>query len=77
VVKAKKKEKKVVKHEKTCSDNQHAFIPFSFDTFGFLAPEVVSPRSLNIVFHRIDFAIQKGLTAQLVASLPLIQVFQE
>ncbi|MCI17816.1 auxilin-like protein, partial [Trifolium medium] len=23
---------KVTKHEKTCSDNQHAFIPFAFDT---------------------------------------------
>jgi len=22
-------------------DNQHAFIPFDFDTFGFLAPKVV------------------------------------
>ena len=32
---------KVAKHEKACSDNQHAFIPFAFDTFGFLAPEVV------------------------------------
>ena len=32
---------KVAKHEKTCSDNQHVFIPFSFDTFGFLASEVV------------------------------------
>jgi hypothetical protein len=28
---------KVVKHEKTCSDNQNAFIPFDFDIFGFLA----------------------------------------
>jgi len=27
---------KVVKYEKTYSDNQHAFIPFAFDTFGFL-----------------------------------------
>jgi len=80
---------KVAKHEKTCSDNQHAFIPFAFDTFGFLAPEVVdllhrvqkvmhsnvmSPRSMNVVFTRIDFAIQKGLAAQLVARLPSIQV---
>jgi hypothetical protein len=32
---------KVAKHEKTCSDNQHAFIPLVFDTFGFLAPDVV------------------------------------
>jgi len=67
---------KVAKHEKTCADNQHAFIPFAFDTFGFLASEVVdllhrvqrvmynnvmSPRSMNVVFTRIGFAIQKGL----------------
>ena len=25
-------------NDKTCSYNQHAFIPFVFDTFGFLAP---------------------------------------
>ena len=69
----------VVKHEKAGSDNQHAFIPFAFDTFGFLAPDVVdllhrvqkvmhnnvmSPRSMNVVFTtRIDFAIQKSLAA--------------
>jgi len=29
---------KMIKHEKTCSDNQHAFISFAFDIFGFLAP---------------------------------------
>ncbi|MCI11580.1 auxilin-like protein [Trifolium medium] len=33
---------KVAKHEKTCTHNQHAFISFAFDTFDFLAPEVVS-----------------------------------
>jgi hypothetical protein len=32
---------KVTKHEKACSDNQHAFIPFVFDTFGFLSSDVV------------------------------------
>ncbi|KAL6547310.1 hypothetical protein OROMI_023031 [Orobanche minor] len=32
---------KVAKHEKTCMENQHAFMPFAFDTFGFLVPEVV------------------------------------
>ncbi|GKE51745.1 hypothetical protein Tco_1486901, partial [Tanacetum coccineum] len=32
---------KVTKHEKTCFENQHVFIPFAFDTFGFLAPEAV------------------------------------
>jgi len=63
---------KVDKHEKTCSDNQHAFIPFVFDTFGFLAPEIVdllrgvqrvmhnnvmTPKSMNVVFTMIDFPI--------------------
>jgi len=32
---------KMAKHEKACSDNQHAFMPFAFDTFGFLALDVV------------------------------------
>ncbi|KAL6521158.1 hypothetical protein OROGR_017727 [Orobanche gracilis] len=32
---------KVMKHEKACIENQHMFIPFAFDTFGFLAPDVV------------------------------------
>ncbi|KAK2418388.1 hypothetical protein QL285_040591 [Trifolium repens] len=66
---------KVVKYEKSCSDNQHAFIPFAFDTFGFLVPEAVdilkrvqkvmhsnvaSSRSLDVMFKMIGFAIQKG-----------------
>nr|GEX34219.1 uncharacterized mitochondrial protein AtMg00810-like [Tanacetum cinerariifolium] len=32
---------KVTKHEKACIENQHVFIPFAFDTFGFLAPKAV------------------------------------
>jgi len=70
-------------------DNQHAFIQFAFDTFYFLAPKdvdllhrvqrvmhsnVMSPRSTNVVFTKINFAIQKGLAAQLVARLPSIHV---
>lgn len=58
--------------EKTCSDKQHAFILFVFGTFVFLAPKVVdllhiiqmvmhnnimSSRSMNVLFKRIDFAI--------------------
>jgi hypothetical protein len=35
---------------------------------------VVYPKSLDIVFKRIDFAIQKGLAAQLIACLPSIQM---
>nr|GEU47878.1 putative reverse transcriptase domain-containing protein [Tanacetum cinerariifolium] len=75
---------KVTKHEKACIENQHVFIPFAFDTFGFLAPEavellsrvqrvmhsnVMTPRSTDMVFKRIGFAIQKRLAAQLVARL--------
>ncbi|KAK2380247.1 hypothetical protein QL285_067961 [Trifolium repens] len=33
---------KVAKHQRVCSNNQHAFIPFAFDTFGFLAPDAVN-----------------------------------
>nr|GEX03266.1 putative reverse transcriptase domain-containing protein [Tanacetum cinerariifolium] len=76
---------KVIKHEKACIRNQHVFIPFAFDIFGFLAQEamellsrvqrimhnnVMTPRSTDVVFKRIGFAIQKGLAAQLVARLP-------
>ena len=79
---------KMAKHKKACSDNHHVFIPFDFDTFGFLAPEavdllhrvqkvmrsnVISPKSMNVVFTRIGFASQKGLAAQLVACLSSIQ----
>lgn len=36
---------KMTKHKKICSENQSTYI--------------VSPRSINIVFKRIDFIIQK------------------
>jgi hypothetical protein len=67
-----------VKQERTCSHNQHAFIPFAFDTFGFPASNdvdmlktvqkvihnnVVSHRSQDIVFNRIDLAIDYGLAS--------------
>ena len=80
---------KVTKHEKACLENQHVFIPFAFDAFGFLAPEAVEllgrvqrvmhnnvmmPRSMNVVFKRLGFAIQKGLAAQLVVRLPSISM---
>ncbi|GJX71626.1 hypothetical protein Tco_0308797 [Tanacetum coccineum] len=82
---------KVTKQEKTCIKNQHVFIPFTFDTFGFLAPEavellsrvqrvmhskVMTPRSTDVVFKRIGFAIQKGLAAQLVARLPSTTIWE-
>jgi hypothetical protein len=72
----------MAKNDKFCGENQHIFISFAFDIFGFLTLEVVnllkkiqttmhsnivSPRSMNVVFQRLDFAIRKGLAAQLVA----------
>nr|GEX18693.1 putative reverse transcriptase domain-containing protein [Tanacetum cinerariifolium] len=78
---------KVAKHEKACLENQHVFIPFAFDTFGFLAPETEkflnrvqrvvqsncsTPKTQNFIFSRIGFAIQKRVAAQLVARLPAI-----
>ncbi|MFS7922425.1 hypothetical protein Hanom_Chr03g00248991 [Helianthus anomalus] len=80
---------KVTKHEKACLDNQHVFIPFAFDTFGFLVPEavdllsrvqrvmhsnVMTSRSMDVVFKRDSFAIQKEVAAQLVARLPTISM---
>nr|KAJ0205010.1 hypothetical protein LSAT_V11C500282860 [Lactuca sativa] len=32
---------KVAKHENACIENQHVFVPFAFDTFGFLASEAM------------------------------------
>ncbi|GJS64036.1 hypothetical protein Tco_0678600 [Tanacetum coccineum] len=76
---------KVAKHKKACFENQHVFIPFAFDTFGFLASKVEeflnrvqrvvqsnfsTPKTQNFIFSRIGFAIQKGVAAQLVARLP-------
>ncbi|GJU28474.1 putative reverse transcriptase domain-containing protein [Tanacetum coccineum] len=79
--------RKVAKHEKACLENQHVFITFAFDTFGFLAPKVdefltrvqrvvqsnfSTPKTQNFIFSRIGFAIQKRVAAQLVARLPAI-----
>ncbi|XP_022032741.1 uncharacterized protein LOC110933848 [Helianthus annuus] len=40
--------KKVDKHAKACADNQHAFVPFAFDTFGSLAPEAILESLLSV-----------------------------
>jgi hypothetical protein len=79
----------VAKHERAYSENQHVFILFAFDTFGFLEPEavdvlkivqrvmysnVVSPRFQDVIFKMISFVIQKGLAAQLITRLPSIKV---
>jgi hypothetical protein len=61
---------------------------FAFDTFGFFTPEAVdifkrvqrvmhsnlmSPRSQDVVFKKIDFTIQKGIATLFVARLPFIK----
>jgi hypothetical protein len=35
---------------------------------------VVSPKSVNVVFQRLGFVIQKGLAAQLITRLPFIDM---
>ncbi|MFS7956166.1 hypothetical protein Hanom_Chr07g00651381 [Helianthus anomalus] len=35
---------------------------------------VMTPRSMDVVFKRLSFAIQKGVAAQLVARLPTISL---
>ncbi|KAL8266895.1 hypothetical protein R6Q59_004239 [Mikania micrantha] len=79
----------LAKHEKACAENQHAFIPFAFDTFGSLAPDAATflkrvqqvvhsnsstPKNANFVFSRIGFAIQKGVAVQLVFSLTCLSI---
>ncbi|KAJ0743220.1 putative exostosin [Helianthus annuus] len=67
--------KKVDKHAKACTDNQHAFVPFAFDNFGSLAPEAIrlltrvqkvvnsscsSTGGQGFVFNMLEFAFRKG-----------------
>ena len=79
--------KKVEKHANACEENQHVFVPLAFDTFGSLAPEAIrfltrvqrvvhgnvsTPGEQGFVFIRLGFAIQKGVTPQLVACMPAV-----
>nr|GEV06728.1 auxilin-like protein [Tanacetum cinerariifolium] len=54
---------KVAKHEKACLENQHVFIPFAFDTFGFLAPE--TEKFLN----RVQRVVQKEMTREAIEKI--------
>jgi hypothetical protein len=40
---------KIVKYEKTCSDNQYFFISFVFNTFDFLIPKAVVPSKKRVI----------------------------
>ena len=78
---------KVAKHQKVCMENRHTFIPFSFDTFGFLSPEavellnkvqhvmhsnVMTPRSIDVVFKKeLVLSSKKGLRHNLSFVYPL------
>lgn len=42
---------KLKKYEKTCSYIQHTFIPFAFDTFGFIAPDTNHLRRFQILSY--------------------------
>jgi hypothetical protein len=46
---------KMIKHEKACFDNQYIFILFVFDTFRFLAPDVVDLLIINTLFVYLLF----------------------
>ncbi|GJZ36388.1 hypothetical protein Tco_0582579 [Tanacetum coccineum] len=57
---------KVTKHEKACIENQHVFIPFAFNTFGFLAPEAVKllnrvQRVMNSLLCTFGFGVIDGV----------------
>ncbi|GAU47853.1 hypothetical protein TSUD_404300 [Trifolium subterraneum] len=65
---------KVAQYEIACSNNQHAFIPFAFDTFGFLAPYVVNilqriqrVMHRNVVSHRL-LVDREGLWFRVLAT---------
>jgi len=50
----------MAKHEKVCFDNQHAFIPFAFDIFGFLAPKA------DDVLHSVQRAMHSKVMSYLL-----------
>jgi len=70
----------VAKYDKMVSDNEHAFISFTFDTIDFLALETNGLRkriqmimysnvmSMNLVFMMIDFTIQKRVSGAVCCS---------
>ncbi|GJW04814.1 RNA-directed DNA polymerase, eukaryota [Tanacetum coccineum] len=56
---------KVAKHEKACLENQHVFIPFAFDTFGFLAPEAEEflNRVQRVVQTKLNDSVESDTTS--------------
>ncbi|GJZ63144.1 hypothetical protein Tco_0619565 [Tanacetum coccineum] len=59
---------KVTKHDKACIKNQHVFVHFAFDTFGFLTLEEVE--LLNRVQRVMHSNVMTPRSTKLVARLP-------
>jgi len=67
---------KVAKHEKTHSDNRHAFIPFTFDIFRFLSPETLCLiGSWTLSSKRLILSSKKGLRRSLLHACLLCVIF--
>jgi hypothetical protein len=69
---------KVPKHERTCYNNQHDFLALDVVNIlkklqRFMHNNVISSRSLDIVFKRICFSIKK-ISDELIIRLSFIQV---
>nr|GEW27007.1 auxilin-like protein [Tanacetum cinerariifolium] len=82
---------KVTKHEKACIENQHVFIPFAFNTFGFLAADavellsrvqrvmhinVITPRSTDVLPNPLDKTLLSRRLLPLNGSIAWIDVFK-
>ncbi|GKB69770.1 hypothetical protein Tco_0931182, partial [Tanacetum coccineum] len=74
-----------VKYEANCADIGYGFLPFSFSSFGELEKDAVTllkrirkfsvaqsirARAAIHIFSRINFAIARGVRAQIVSPLP-------
>jgi hypothetical protein len=60
----------MAKHEEACANNQHIFIPFAFDPFGFLA----STRDCIVNLLKI---VQNIMHINIVSLRSMIVVFQK
>ncbi|GKB80687.1 hypothetical protein Tco_0947582, partial [Tanacetum coccineum] len=77
--------RKRVKYEAKCANIGYGFLPFSFSSLGELEKDAVNllkriqkfsvtqdigARAAVYIFNRINFAIAKGVGAQLISRLP-------
>ncbi|MFS7938395.1 hypothetical protein Hanom_Chr05g00439181 [Helianthus anomalus] len=57
-----------------CAVANHGFLDLLSRVQRVMHSNVMTPRSMDVVFKRLSFAIQKGVAAQLVARLPTISM---